>query len=313
MFRKTMATAVLLVAAMTAQADVGISADVITTGNEIKVLRPLLGPDLDLHKIIKKIVDSGSPGEGNPYLIKLGPGEHTILPNPDDASNGLVMKPYISIVGSGQGVTVLKGAISSGAIDSSSAIVTTASNAVLSDLSVDNTGGSNVSIAINHDGAVAMRIERVTATASGASFNFGVFTTNSPLTMTNLTITATGGDFSYGVYDTASSRMTGVTVTASGGSSENFGVHIAGSSPTMTSVTATASGGSNSSGVYNSAASSAPLIMDSVLKGGSFSMDFGGSAGTRIINSQLKDGINADLPSVQCRDTYDGDLADVTC
>ena len=78
MFRKTMATAVLLVAAMTAYADVGISADVITTGNEIKVLRP--GPDL--HAIIKDIVDNGNPGASNPYLIKLGPGEYSIDPNP---------------------------------------------------------------------------------------------------------------------------------------------------------------------------------------------------------------------------------------
>ena len=117
MFRKTMATAVLLVAAMTVQADVSIGTDVITTGNEINVLRP--GPDL--HAIIKDIVDNGSPGASNPYLIKLGPGEYTILPNPLDSNNGLVMQPHISIVGSGQGVTILKGTISTSSFRSASA------------------------------------------------------------------------------------------------------------------------------------------------------------------------------------------------
>ena len=117
------------------QAVVNIGPKVIRTGTEIKVLEP--GPDLQA--LIDGITDAAVD---KPYLIKLGPGEYTIEPDMT-TFEGLKIAPFISIMGSGQGVTILKGAVSSGAADATSAIVSGASDASLTDLSVENTGGGS--------------------------------------------------------------------------------------------------------------------------------------------------------------------------
>lgn len=157
--------------ALAARADVSIGPDVIVTGTEIKVLRP--GPDLQA--IIDGIDDAFDPATGifKRYLIKLGPGDYTITAD-GTTGFGLVMKPFISIAGSGQGVTVLSGSISSSEADSTSSIVTGASNTSISDLSVFNSGGAEASIAIWNGGA-SHRMENIAVSASGgSSSNFGV-------------------------------------------------------------------------------------------------------------------------------------------
>lgn len=329
MCQKAIAIVVLVMAAMTVQAGVGIGSQVITTGTEIKVLEP--GPDLQA--IIDGITDEGPD---KPYLIKLGPGEYTLTLT-------LVMAPHISIMGSGQGVTILTGAISS-ASTARSTIVKCASDTTLSDLSVENTGGGSAgsaSTAIYCEGVfggLEPRVERVTATASGGTNNFGVHITYSWLTMTQVTATAAGGTRSYGVrVSHCSPTMTQVTATASNGTN-NYGVDSFFSSPAMTQVIATASGGNASFGVfnhysspkmtegtataadgndnygvYNSNSGSEPQIRSSLLYGSTNAMRFGGSTGTRISDSQLVGGIDADPAGVQCRNTYDENLADVTC
>ena len=60
----------------------------------------------------------------NPYLVVIGPGVYTM-------GAALVMKEYVDIAGSGENVTKLTGAISTGQL-SSSAIVHGANNAALS-------------------------------------------------------------------------------------------------------------------------------------------------------------------------------------
>jgi len=133
----------------------------------------------------------------NPYLVMIGPGVYTL-------TRTLVMKPFVTIAGSGQDATILTGAISRVSYDASSAIVSGADNAALRDLTIKNTGGGAISIALyNKEGSPV--IQDVTATASGGKHNYGVYNeyASSPI-MTNVTATASGGMYHYGVYNSSS-------------------------------------------------------------------------------------------------------------
>lgn len=306
MFRVILAVAALIFVVTVAKADVGIGTQVITTGTEIKVLEP--GPDLQT--IIDGISDEG---QSNPYLIKLGPGEFAI-------SQSLTMSPYVSIVGSGQGVTILKGAISSDSVHTS-AIVKGSDSAALTDLSVENTGGSNHSVAIyNH--TANPRIERVIANASGGSSgNYGVYNAYAyTLTMRHVVATAVGGGEgnSYGVYNVDSFRVRMIDVDAMGICGPNsHGVYNAGwAAVEMTAGTARAgcgTSGTNSYGVYNADGSWDSRIKNSRLEGGTDAMRFTSSDLTRISDTQLVGGVNTDPPGTRCRNTYDENLLGVIC
>lgn len=186
----------------------------------------------------------------NPYLVVIGPGVYTI-------TQTLQMKEYVGIVGSGENVTKLTGAISTGS-SSSSAIISGASNSSLSSLTLENTGGGAYSIAL-YNGTVSPTISNVTALVSGGSSNYGVYNYNSSSpTMVDVSATASGGSNNYAVYNSGSSPlMTGIIATASGGS-YSYGIYNSNSSsPTMTNITATASQGTNNTfGVWNYGSSS---------------------------------------------------------
>ena len=228
-----------------------------------------------------------SASASNPYMVVIRPGVYTI-------TRTLVMKPYVDIVGSGESVTSIRGGISA-SIAWTSAIIKGANNAALSSLTVENTGGGSLSIALFNESA-SPKVTNVTATASGATYsnhgvinysssnptmtnviatasasggtasNYGVANSSSNPTMTNVTATASGGSSSNGVDNYSSNpTMTNVTAMATGASNNNYGVYNSSSNPTMTNVTALASGGTYSCGVYNNYAS--PIIIRSTMLG----------------------------------------------
>lgn len=170
---------------------------------------------------VKSITDAAA---ANPYLVLIGPGIYTL-------TQTLVMKPFVTISGSGQDATTLTGAISSSTV-ATSAIVSGADNATLSNLTIVNTGGSTASIALYNDNSSPV-IHSVTARASGGNGNVGVLNVNSSSpTLTDMTVEASGGSECYGVSNNNSSSalyMNGVTVIAKGGT-ENYGVGNAGNS-----------------------------------------------------------------------------------
>jgi len=143
---------------------------------------------------VDSITDAGAD---NPYLVMIGSGEYTL-------TRTLIMKPFVTISGSGSETTILSGAISTFSYDGASAVVTGADNGTLRDLTVRNTGGSGVAIAIYNNG-VSPVIQNVAATASGARFNYGVYNEygSSPV-MTDVTATATGGSYHYDVFNSTS-------------------------------------------------------------------------------------------------------------
>jgi hypothetical protein len=71
--------------------------------------------------------------ETNPYLLKIEPGVYDL-----GAAPGLVMKPWVDVEGSGEGVTTLT---ATGGVPWTDATVQGASNAELRFLTVKNTGG----------------------------------------------------------------------------------------------------------------------------------------------------------------------------
>jgi hypothetical protein len=188
----------------------------------------------------------------NPYLVVIGPGVYTI-------SQTLVMKPYVDIAGSGENVTKITGAISTG----SSAIISGASHSTLSSLTVEHTGGGSDARALYNDSASPM-VTNVTATASGGTSNCGVYN-----------------------YNSSSPTMTGVTATASGGT-KSYGVrNVEYSSPTMTGVTATASGGTEGSYGISSFMYSSPKIRRASMDGGTYGLYTGTLCGSMVSQSTI--------------------------
>jgi hypothetical protein len=163
----------------------------------------------------------------NPYLVLIGPGVYTI-------SQTLVMKPYVHVAGSGEDVTKITGAISTGYVNASSAVISGANNSALSSPTVENKGGDYNSIALYNDNA-SPRVTNVTAKASGGTVNFAFLNKTSSPTMTNVTATASGGVSNLGVSNSSSSSptMTNVKAMASGGTTDNKGVQNFSSSPVI--------------------------------------------------------------------------------
>jgi hypothetical protein len=194
---------------------------------------------------VESITDAS---ESNPYLVLIGPGIYTL-------TTTLVMKPYVSIQGAGEQVTKLTGAISTGALDAGSAIISGADNASLSYLTVENRVSNQTSIAL-FNGNSSPDITDVTALAPDGLYSYGVVNSFSSPTMTNVTAIVSGGESGVGVINTSSSpTMVNVTAIGGGGMSGG-GVINRSSSPIMNNVIATAVWGSSSVGVDNSASSS---------------------------------------------------------
>lgn len=303
----------------------GMSAE---AANKVVVI-PLFGDDPTPLKNIVTVAKSGgdftdpvaavdsitNASSTNPYLIVIGPGVYTL-------TETLVMQEYVNIAGSGQEVTKLTGAISTGNSDTSSTLVSGASNAALTDLTVENTGDNLYTYAIYNDSA-SPRLERLTAIASGSgasTSNYAVKNSGASPKMIDVTATSSGGAITGGVLNVVSSAptMINIAATGSGGTQSNFGVYNATSAPTMTNVTAIGQGGSTSYGVYNvfsATEPSTPFIEHSSLKGDTKGMQFGGSSGTLIVFTRIKGGIDADPDAgvKNCRQVYDEALAAIDC
>jgi pectin methylesterase-like acyl-CoA thioesterase len=194
---------------------------------------------------LDSITDASST---NPYLVWIGPGVYT---------ETVTMKEWVDLEGSGENATTISQV---GSDTQTTGTLIGASHTEVRHLTVRNTGGNNNAIAVYNSGVVSTtRYLHVTASASGESFNAGVYNTSSSPIMDNFTATASGGTYSsIGVYNTSSSSpsMNNVTATASDGT-DHFGVSNSGSSsPIMNNVMATASGGTFSYGVANSNSSS---------------------------------------------------------
>ncbi|MBN2894324.1 MAG: hypothetical protein JXK05_00330 [Campylobacterales bacterium] len=110
---------------------------------------------------IQQAIDSISgASESNPYLIYIGPG--TYYPG-----NQIVMKPYVSMSGSGEGVTIVTGTKSDESSFGAHSIIKGASNTTLSHLTVQNFDvNNNFSSALFLNG-INMQVKNVFAKVIG--------------------------------------------------------------------------------------------------------------------------------------------------
>jgi len=140
------------------------------------------------------------------YLVWVGPGTY---------NETVTMKEYVDIEGAGELLTTISYA---GSHSTNTGTVVGADNAELRFLTVLNTGGDRMAIAI-YNSYNSPRLTHVTASASGALSNtYGVFNSFSSSAMVNVSASASGGDSNYGVFNTTSApTMTNVTASASGG------------------------------------------------------------------------------------------------
>jgi hypothetical protein len=239
----------------------------------------IISPDADpvqagrvLRQTVAAITDASAT---NPYLIKIEPGVY------DLEGNSLFMVPYVDVEGSGEGVTTITAAIGSG-----SGAVVGANNTELRQLTVKNTGEAGQQVVAIFSQSASIRLNQVTAIASGGAENYGVHTSNGTVGMRYVTATATGGAQSFGVinfnsvmtvtnsaltgsdaavnYGLVSTaggamRMNSSTVTATGGTIA-IGVRIYNGTHTLADMTISATGGAQSTGIYNGQKSSLPTV-----------------------------------------------------
>jgi hypothetical protein len=188
-----------------------------------------------------------------PYRLTIAAGVYDLGPV------ALQMKAYVDIEGAGERTTVITSHVSA----RNSGTVIGADQAALCGLTIANSGGGTLAVAIYND-AVAPRLDHVTAIAAGAQGNYGIYNCNAaaPL-MTYLNASAVGGSCNAGVYnDGASPIMTHMAASGSGGR-VSYGVYnFDGAAPLMTDVIATAAGGDRSVGLYNE--ESFPTLVDVV-------------------------------------------------
>jgi hypothetical protein len=220
----------------------------------------------------------GTPSGTNPCLLKIMPGRYNI------ETSSLTTQSFVDIEGSGENVTVIIGATSY------NPLVQVYGTSEIRFLTVTSTGGWGAAIYTDADGG-NVKITNVTATASGGTYNYGIYNScaywNSRPVMTNVTAKASGGTRSYGIYNgycfhptwgghTTESVMNNVTATASEGAN-NYGVYNDNSMPTMNNVTATASAGSGNNvhvyGVYNY--SSSPTMTELMATASGGTQNFG--------------------------------------
>lgn len=184
----------------------------------------------------------------NPYLVVIGPGVYTL-------TQTLVMKEYVSIMGSGEQTTRLNGAVSTNTNDAGSSLVSGANNTTLSDLTVENIVVGNLSSIAIYNNNCSPKIINVSTITSGGGSAIGVFNTSSSSpTMTNVSVTVSGTSTTTGVLnDSSSPVIDNVTVTVTGGTASTCGVtNQNASAPTIKNLTVTTSGGvGNHVGILN--------------------------------------------------------------
>lgn len=229
---------------------------------------------------IQSALDSITDANGsNRYLVFVGPGVY-------DVAASIQLKAYVTLKGSGEESTLIKGAISGGG-SSTSHIIFGEDNATITDLSIKNMGGSLHSVGILND-AASPTIKRVTVVARNGTYaTTGIHNKNgsSPV-LSDLTVLSAGSaGSSYGINndDASNPVLTRATSTASG-AVYNTGIRNAGSNPALTDVVAEALDGSSfNTGIHNYISSPVLRNVKATARGGSAAKGISNNAGSNPV------------------------------
>ena len=260
----------VLLCALTAQANLFVVAGGGKSYKNVVVVAQSGGH----YTTVQDALDSISGADqNNRYLIFVGPGTYT---------GRFTMEPYVDIAGSGPNVTILQ-AGGGATLTSDAATCTGADNATLRDLTVKNTGGALLAIAVLNNGVsttlwrVHMHAEgatgnthglvnaggspiikecTITAEQSGANANFGVMNSVSSPTFQNCDIGAFQGAAAYAVYNSGGfATFQDCRMGAGNGTLTNRGMQNTGIGCEVqlyhSQVSAEGSGSANQTGIFN--------------------------------------------------------------
>ncbi len=258
-----------------------------------------------------------------PYLLKLGPGEY------DLDGDSLVMKPFVDVEGSGQGITVVTSRNSSPNLTGRGGTLRGASDSEVRLLAVENTSG-----ATSFDAAIVaafvsnfslLHVSAFSAPTSGSSNTYGVAILSASVAMKDVSVSAADNNENVGVVISGTSSvasMSNVEIDTSGGSYAT-GVRIAdsGATVTMTDVTATAAGASSSNhgvAIIGNTTGSTVVIERSAISGTTNAITNLASGATVIrVGASRIDGAvgNAGGGTLTCVGAYDAAFAalDTSC
>lgn len=256
-------------------------------------------------------------GPTNRYIVRIAPGSFV-------ESSPIVLKDYVSLVGSGRDVTIVDCACA-GSVDPHSGGASAAMQAVgstlhstVSDLTISASGTGSFVTGLWTSGVTAdlVGFDRVNVTATGATNVFAVFNTSSAPDIRNSSVTAlgvVGSGGATGIFNIGSSPVIANVVVSASGATDSTGIYNGpgsaptlrettatatgvtgygmvnqGSSPRLTGVTATGIGGSFSFGLYNEDSASV-TIQNSALAGSTNSI-INVSSTARLLATTLSGG-----------------------
>lgn len=183
------------------------------------------------------------------YLIDVRPGSYT-------ESSRIVMKQYVSIMGSGLENTVLNFDISGTDLSSSSACIELASDVSIDHIQFKNTvtSSSDTNAQIMYgDGLSNVSLNHVKIVISGNMTLSAVTISDSTLDFDNMNLTVTGGSSSTNLYGfklaTSTFDIHETSITITGASTNSYGSHITNSNGSIRSDDIVISGSSNNTGI----------------------------------------------------------------
>jgi hypothetical protein len=240
------------------------------------IVHPDEDPVVAGENLIRAVDAISNPSAANPYLVKIEPGIY------DLGTGSLLMRSYVDVEGSGEGLTTITSAVATGL-----GTVVGTDNAELRFLTVKNTGAPGQQIVALFSERSSPSYTRVRVVASGGAENQAIHISNGAPVLDHVVASASGGgtaigvanfngalivsNSTFGAADAAGAntgllstfggtvRATNSTMTGSGGEiasglKTNNGVH------TMTNMTLSGSGATTSYGVYNGWRFAAPVV-----------------------------------------------------
>ena len=199
----------------------------------------------------------------NRYVVKIAPGTYT-------EPNGITMKDYVELEGSGQTATVITSP--AGASAGATVFASGSQHGGIRDLTIDSSGGPSVTRyglrvdTITPAGAFRVSGVTVTATTLGSHGTvYGVHLTASSPTMSDMTVTASGAGPTGWSTIGGAPTITNVTVSATGvGAFGSWSVAMwaTNAQPVLRLVTLSASGGNLGSTGFATGGTAAPVLID---------------------------------------------------
>ena len=181
-------------------------------------VRPKATPAASGNALKAAVAGITSAAADKRYLLKVEPGLY------DLGTSKLQMKAFVDIEGSGMGTTT----IPLGGVDWFDGTVAGASNSELRLLTVENTGGSDQSVAIVGQDVNPFSVRWVEAKASGGDENAAILVhgDGAHADLYGSSFTATGGTNAFAVYYSGgcSATMNVSEANASGPSTNNWGI-----------------------------------------------------------------------------------------